>query len=339
MSLEEIIRLLNTLGVAYSVLESGTDGAALVLPEYGRVLGLWPYWRGENALWVNPEFFRCLQAGSKQEEWLNPGGDRMWICPESEFFMEDAGRPADTYKVPRALDPGTYARAPDKSAYCMVNRGDAWAFHSGERIGFRIQRRIRVYPEKELAALWGTTYLRQAGYDEEAVLEVVDCPLAVGLWNVLPVPTGGMARIPLQGRWTDAALAGLPAQGAVVDEGSAVVECGAGSTARIWLGPADVKRRAAYIVEQRDTGRSALLVKEFDKNPSARYASEAGDPASPLAVGVSCAGPHAAHCELGFRSPAAGRPAGARRIVWKSSLWAFSGRNEEIAALARRLTA
>jgi hypothetical protein len=108
VSLEEIVRLLNALGIQYAVQETGTDGAALMLPEYGRILGLWPYWRGENALWVNPEFFRCLQAGSKQEEWLNPGGDRMWLCPESEFFTEDAGRPADTWQVPRSVDPGTY---------------------------------------------------------------------------------------------------------------------------------------------------------------------------------------------------------------------------------------
>ena len=73
MGLEEIVVSLKTLGVEYAVLETGADGAVLVLPEYGRVLGLWPHWRGDNALWVNPGFLRLLHIGSKDDGWINPG--------------------------------------------------------------------------------------------------------------------------------------------------------------------------------------------------------------------------------------------------------------------------
>lgn len=308
-----------------------------MLPEYGRVLGLWPYWRGENALWVNPEFFRSLQSGSKQEEWLNPGGDRMWLCPEGEFFVEDPERREDSFHVPHALDPGAYSRVPDKSQYCMASRGDLWACRAQQRITFRLQRRFRVYAEKELAALWGTTYLRQAGYDEEAVLELPDCPIAVGLWNIIPVPAGGAARVPLDRGWADGPAAAFPPGAADPVDGCVLMSCRGERAVRAWLGADDVRTRAAYIVDQAETGRSLMVLREFSRAPAERYAREPGEEGAPV-VGLSCPGPRGRYVEIGVRSPAAGRPAAGRKLTWKISLWAFSGRTEEILGLARRLT-
>jgi hypothetical protein len=345
VSLEEIVRLLNTLGIEYSVMETGTDGAALVLPEYGRVLGLWPHWRGENAFWVNPEFFRCLQAGSKREDWLNPGGDRMWLSPRSEFFVEDPERPADSFRVPHALDPGTYRLIKEKSHLCMDNRGDLWAAASGVRIGFRIQRRLRVYGEAELADLWGTTYLRQAGYDEETLLEVSDCPLRVSLWNLLPVPPGGAARVPLEGDARQAlegdarqaAAGGLPPAARQMEGNCVLLDCAAEAGLDVQLPLSAVRTRAAYVFDQHDSGRSVLLLKEFPKLPPGSPPSPGEGPGP--ALGVWAGGPRSPFCELGFQSPAAGKPAGLRRLTWRTSLWAFSGRRDEILGLARRLTA
>ena len=221
----------------------------------------------------------------------------------------------------------------------MANRGDVYAFQAAERIGFHVERRFRVYPEKELCEISGTTYVRQCGYDEETVLEVGNCPIAVGLWNVIPLPPGGSVRIPLLRHWGDTPLAAIPAEVMAAEEGYAVVSCPADKPFRVWMESSDARTRFAYVVEQRDGGRSLLVVKEYQQGRSGGYAVEHGTPPLAPAAGISCAGPRAPCCELSFRSPAAGRAAGGRRVVWKSSLWAFSGRNEEILALARRLTA
>jgi hypothetical protein len=340
MSLEETVKSLNALGVAYKVLETGTDGAALVLPEYGRVLGLWPYWRGENAFWVNPQFFRTLQIGAKQTEWVNPGGDRMWLCPESEFFIPDDKRPSESYSIPQALDPGAYQASSDKDLCCMENEGQLWAHRSETRIGFRISRRIRVYSEKELAGLWGTTYLRQAGYDEETTLELKDCSFPVGLWNAAYLDVGGKARLPLQKYWADSGLSGFPVSLLKLAEGCAMIQCGGGEVIGLWLDALESKTRAAYIRESGETGRSTLLLKEFEKAQPADYVRETVQRGVLGAVvGFSCPGSHARFCELGVRSRAASGSGGKKKVVWKSSLWAFSGRIEEVEAIARRLTA
>jgi hypothetical protein len=330
MTLEETVKNLNALGIAYKVLESGTDGAALAMPEYGRILGLWSVWRGENAFHINPEFFRSLGTGAKQTEWVNPGGDRMWLYPEDEFFR--AG------EIPPDLDPGTYSGSSDKGLYVMENRGDVWAGKTGARIVFRIQRRFRVYTEKELVALWGMTYLRQAGYDEETVLEIQDSPIEAGAWNAVQLSPGGRAHMQL-----DTPLGAKPAAGGfVVKDGCAVIPAGGTQGERVWLKASQVKPRAAYVLESAETGRAQLVLKEFEKGLQTGYARESdaeGAPQYSGAAGFRWAGRHSQECELGFRSPAAVGSRKKKKTVWKHSTWAFSGRIEEVAELLRRVTA
>ncbi len=328
MTLEETVRNLKSLGIDYKVLETGTDGAALVLPEYGRVLGLWPVWRGENAFWVNPEFFRFLAIGAKETEWMNPGGDRMWLYPEAEFFESGTGLSGGTSGVPRALDPGKFAEITDKGVYGMENRGDLWACRSGVRIAFRIARRIRVYSEKELARLWGQTYMRQAGYDEETSLEIIDSPIAAGLWNAAYLAAGGRAYLPL-----DKPIGEKPSSGGFeVREGCAVIACSGDAAARVWLDASEVKFRGAYVIDNGETGRSTLVLKEFEKAPVDRYAGGG-------TAGFSCAGRHSPSCQIEFHSPSAGGPGGKKKTVWRHSFWAFSGRIEEVREFLRRVTA
>lgn len=230
MGLEEIVVSMNRLGIAYKVLESGAEGAVLVLPEYGRVLGIWPHWRGENALWVNPEFLRLLEIGAKDDGWANPGGDRMWLGPEEEFFPPES--------VPPSVDPGKYEGTADKEIYSMENRGEVRAWKSDMVLGFHMLRRIRALGEEEISELWGTRWLRQAGYTEETTLEVSrQIPPNVWLWNLTQVR--GRMEV-LRGKTT-------PAGGTLIG------------------------------IEERDTGRGQMLVKSFraaSPGPGSRLASD-----------------------------------------------------------------
>lgn len=329
MTLEEVVRSLNSLGIQYKVLETGTDGAALALPEYGRILGLWPVWRGENAFWTNPDFLMSLAIGAKETAWVNPGGDRMWLYPEAEFFDSGAG-PSE---IPHALDPGKYAGASEKGAYCMENRGDLWARRCGARIGFRILRRIRVYEEKELERMWGRTYLRQAGYDEETAFEILDSPIPAGLWSSTQLAAGGSAHLPLD----KPPSAKIAAAGFEIRDRCVVIPCGGERAVRIWLDASEAKTRGAYIMDNTEAGRSTLVLKEYEKAPVDRYAPEF-PAAGGGAAGFFCAGRHSPSCDLGFRSPAAGGPRGRKKAVWRHSIWAFSGRIEEVREFLRRVT-
>jgi hypothetical protein len=327
VSLEGIARDLNTLGIAYSVLESGAEGALLVVPECGRILGLWPHWRGENALWVDPDFLDQLRIGVKDDGWRNPGGDGLCLAPEAEF-LEDGRTP------PASVDPGRYERLPEKGQWTMENRGEALGWQSGMRIGFRIQRRIRPLDEKALAGMWGTTYLRQAGYEEESSVELTaGPPFAAGLRSLTCVMAGGEARIPLRKYWGDTRLAARPSGEIDLADACAVVGLRRERAIRADLDATEARPRIMYALE-REQGRAILLVRDFERaggcpgEPFIRCSTADGkEGAGELACfSRSCAGIGASR-----GGPDSGK------VVWKTSLCAFSGRAVEIKALAKRL--
>lgn len=320
MSLEGIARDLNALGIAYTVLETGADGALLIVPECGRILGLWPHWRGENAFWIDPDFLDSLRIGAKDDDWRNPGGDLLWLAPEAEF-LEDGRTPCSS------VDPGRYERLPEKGGWTMENRGEALAWRSGVRIGFRIQRRIRPLDEKDLAEMWGTTYLRQAGYREESSVEITTGrPPAVGLWSLVRVRTGGEARIPLKKYWGDTRLAARPPGEVDLADASAVVRLGPERPISVELDAEEARPRIMHVVE-REPGRAVLLVRDFE-----RPAGALGEPF------IRCSRPVGEEraAELSCFSRLCAGPA-SRKVVWQTSVCAFSGRAVEIRALAKRL--
>jgi hypothetical protein len=322
MGLQEIVVTLNTLGIEYAVLETGGEGAALVLPESGRVLGLWPHWRGENALWVNPGFLDQLRVGVKEDGWPNPGGDRIWLGPEEEFFPEGEG-------VPPAIDPGRYARTGDKGCCVLENAGEALGWKSGTRARFRVERRIRALGEAELEAAWGAPSLRPAGIEETVTCEVSgNRSFPVWLWNVTQVPDGAEVRVPLRLYWGDTALAELPAGTVALEDNCAVVGLHGGRPLRVRARPAEVASRIICRVDL-EAGRSQLLVKDF--------ARDGADERGPGFIECRWGGPRG-HGEFSCWSPAA-PPGGRQRIRWKTSLCAFSGRRETVRELAARLAA
>jgi hypothetical protein len=184
MTVDETVESLTTLGIAHDVRPAGVDGAILLLPEYGRVLGIWPHRRAENVLWVNQDFLQSLRVGAKDDGWNNPGGDRIWLAPAAEFLGEGG-------MVPPTIDPGKFVLSTERGAACMANRGEAWAQKSAVRVRFRVTRRVRPLDDAALEAAWGSTWLRRAGCEEELELEITGpCPVAVRLWNITQVPPG-----------------------------------------------------------------------------------------------------------------------------------------------------
>jgi hypothetical protein len=312
MSLEEIVQDLSRLGIEHAVLPSGDEGAVLMLPEYGRVLGLWPHWRAENALWVNPAFLLYLSIGSKDDGWLNPGGDFMLLAPEGEFFAEGPGSAPP-------LDPGQFVHMGDKGSYCMENRGEARAWKASARVRFRITRRIRPLSEPRLTEMWGTTYLRKVGYEEETALEIAGgCPVPVWLWNVTQVRPGAEVRVPLRKR-----------SEAPGSHGTCEVMTLLGSqTQRVGI-PVDEAAPRILCVEEQESGRAQLLVKGF----------ESGGTRDGQDSLVECRwGRWDGAGEFSCTSPVV-NGGGRLRIQWKTTLCAFSGRREEILSLCTRLEA
>lgn len=325
MNLECMVRELKALGLTCTVIESGAEGALAVVPECGRVLGLWPHWRGENALWTNSDFLDSLRAGSRDDGWQCPGGDAMRLAPAEEF-LEDGRTP------PPSLDPGRYQPLREKGVFAMENRGDAWAWKAGLRVGFRIVRRLRPLGEQEMEQRWGSTWLRRAGYQEEAVLELSGGrPPAIGLWNILRVAPGGEARIPLRKYWGDTRLAAMPAGAVGLSDACAVVARAGDAGVRLGLAAEEARPRIMYLQES-EPGRAVLVVRDFQT-----------DSAAPDEAFVQCSwpagkGPGEMACFSPMLTSAGRGRASAGRVTWKLCVVAFSGRTPEIRGLARQLS-
>jgi hypothetical protein len=294
MNLETLSASLTTMGVAHVAFPSGSDGAVLFLPDYGRILGVWPHWRADNALWVNPAFLDLLRLGVKDDGWMNPGGDRMWLGPEEEFIPEKGD-------VPAAIDPGRYARTAARVGFAMENRGEVRAWKSDLRVRFRVVRHVRVLGEPELSAAWGESWLRRAGYEEETTLEVDgERPACLWLWNCTQVPPDAEFRLS--------------------DRASANGE---------WNARGDHAETGyiALCIERTEQGRAHLVAKRFDPD------------------GTTCDRQPLLSCHQGdsrvtgeFSCSSASLPShGKQRILWKTGLCAYSGRIDEIEALAARI--
>ncbi len=85
------------------------ENRVLVLPHGGRVMGL-SVDGDMNTHWVNPALGSVASAAELLSDpgWANLGGDRTWISPELETHIADPARFADTYEVPKAVDPAEY---------------------------------------------------------------------------------------------------------------------------------------------------------------------------------------------------------------------------------------
>ncbi len=89
--MDSLIDNLTRSGSPSEALVVPDGGRLLVLPAYGRVLGLYTGDSDENVLWTNPALATAESATAyfRRGGWRNPGGDRTWLAPEIELFIGD----------------------------------------------------------------------------------------------------------------------------------------------------------------------------------------------------------------------------------------------------------
>ena len=167
--------------------------------------------------------------------------------------------------------------------------------------------------------------MRQAGYEEETALEISgDCRAPVRLWNITQARMGSEVRVPLRKRWTETSLVTVPSSSLELVENWAKIRLRSPQSAKVEIPGSDACNRI-LCVEDRETGRAQLLVKDFGREEGAEDAL----------VDCRCGGTGDA-IEFSCSSPAIG-PTGKKRILWKTILSAFSGRSDEIQSFAAHI--
>ena len=154
----------------------------------GRISGLFPA-PGLNVLWSNPRF----EPGPG---WPNPGGDRVWISPESELFFPDRERGWAAYTVPASIDPGNYSARETPEGVVMTNAGEAEFFGAGIRFPFRLKQEIRRLDDPGEEMPEGVSF---AGYRKHVTLEVSGTfpeGLRPAIWNLAQFAPGSVLSVP-----------------------------------------------------------------------------------------------------------------------------------------------
>jgi hypothetical protein len=165
----------------------------------------------------------------------------------------------------------------------------------------------------------------------------------VWLWNITQVRAGAEVRVPLRRYWGDTALSELPPASVGLADNCAVVSFQGNNRIRVAVDAADAGSRIICL-EEREPGRAQLLVKDFSREgPGDRgavngeYRQERPRECRQERL-VECRWEHQdGFGEFSCSSPATG-PQGKKRIQWKTSLCAFSGRTEAIRAFAARIS-
>lgn len=232
-------------------------GKLEILADYGRILKLEAA-PGLNVFWNNPADNKTTSYG-----WFNPGGDRIWISPQSETFMPDGT--LSSYTVQKGIDPGvcTVSMADDKTLV-MTSLLDVCFFKLGKSVKLQLKRTIT---EIESDAPAGVSF---AGYRQElelTAIEGLENGMRPAIWSVLQLPPGGKIFFP------DCDVVHLSGAypGKQFENGKPVLYAPAKDASfKIGITPENCRGIMAYINESTPT--AYLVARNFETTPDGRYA-------------------------------------------------------------------
>jgi len=342
-SRESLLSTLHSAGHPLLELSAPDQGALLVLPYGGRVLGLFAEAAGENFFWVNPalaeaESARAFLGGNA---WVHSGGDRTWVSPEVEFHVGDLADPWNTYQAPRVIDPGQYSAAQTGQTITLTNRARVHYHQRKVDIDIEIEKSVRLIanPLHAEPALGEVAY---AGYETATTLRLADLAGAppISLWSLAVVPPAGWMIVPTWGATAARDFFEPTAPERLVSSRHAVRFLIDGlEQHKIGLRAEALTGRAGFL---RTAGpeRSALLVRQFVVNPSGDYIDtpwEARDQPGYAFQSYNGGEVLGAFGELEYHTPAIGGDSGQSSLTDTSQLWAFAGPSAQVEAIARRL--
>jgi hypothetical protein len=343
-------RLANTLKQAgYPTrIQSFPDGTRLLLlPQGGRVLGVYPPKSDLNFLWTHDALHLPKTARALYTEacWPNPGGDRTWLAPVPEFFFSDMRKLWETFREPVALDPGRYVCENRGGLLRLVNHQTLRLFRSKTTAKAEIAKHfqpacnpLRYEPAFDAA-------YEYAGYASVISLRLLSDPEKVGsplgLYQLLQLPAGGEMIMPTHSPARPLVMFGKIPAGHLKSEPHAVLYRMASKvTAKIALRAVHTTGRIGY-VHQSEPGRYDLIIRNIFVNPSGEYVDPPFDDLKDRGYSIQAC--NVAERTLGFFNelehhvPAVGRGTGSAAGTDVSQVRAFRGSRKAIGHISRLL--
>ena len=313
------------------------QGKVLILPFGGRVLAVYPTER-VNAFWINPALgsVQSAKALFQDRGWINLGGGRTWIVPEVDTHMTDPKRMAETYFVPRSVDPADYhvVTATEREA-TLESEMDVTFQRSGNVAKLKVTRTVSLMDAPPIPI---PTTVAFAGYSEQSKLAAI-APLAErvqpGLWLIIQVPRGGQIVLPLRGNGRPRAFIGTP-EFVQTDD---LIRCEVDTSASFKFSIRADDCLGIMIYLNTRAEQPFMVAREFAVQKKALYADVPYDDLSETGhmqqVYVDDGG-LGGFGELEYHTPAIGRVEGTE-VGDKSSVWTFAGPAEVLREISQQL--
>jgi hypothetical protein len=318
------------------------DGTQLlVLPQGGRVLGLYARDKPDNFFWTHPALKTA--AGARRlladPRWPNPGGDRTWLAPSTELFIRDLRRIWETYREPSAVDPGRYRCIGRDGALWLVNRARLQLFRRGGTALVEIRKTFGPAPDPLRHERGFGTSVHYAGYSTTLSLRILSNPrrAPIGLWPLLQLPPGGEMILPTFHRSPPLTLFGkVPQSDVHVTDHLIRYRMHGRTSAKLAVRAVATAGRMGYVRAITD-GQAELVIRNFSVNPSGEYVDTPFDDLADLGYSVQAC--NVADATLGHFSEIehhvpTTRSADATEV---SQVWAYRGTRASVQKVIRRL--
>jgi hypothetical protein len=345
MTNTEIAAVLKRHGFTAIELPGSNGGSILVSNAGARVLRLTgPF--GHDFFWLN----NALVDGSHQDlftslGWLNLGGDRTWIAPESDTFVGDLNNPWETYNVPNSIDPGQYGIREFGGAVHLASDLSLTNHRLGVTADLSMEKTVSAtpHPFRYSADFSHIKSVEYVGYDQVTTLSLlseVTPDLRFGLWHLAQVRATGEILVPVTDTSRPHVYFG-PAQSAQIKTEPGLVRFGVANVTplKIGLKALSVKGRTGYLKEEMD-GQWSLIVRNFSVNPSAEYVDTPWDNPNDRGYAVQCYSDDGSLGDFGemeYHTPGIGDGTGITSYTDRSQLWGFRGDRTIIEEIAERL--
>jgi hypothetical protein len=339
---KNVTDILRSSGFTVLELKSGNNGQIAFLPDFGRVIGLWTSREDNSLLWYNPEFTETISRNSPLDAsyWANPGGDRLWLSPERDFFISDYSDPWGSYSVPTCIDPGDYTYITDDNTIELHNGGIIKGYESGSETPFKTTRKFRSLSESEISIICNNPLLGTAGYTEEITLELTSGFHApVSFWNLSQVPKGGTVLMGITSNTPDVVeyIGNIDGSIGISTNEMLPVSFSGDDQYKIGLTSDSSSGFLAYLRNESDL--STLLIRTFSVCSDADYIDVPPDgrPGAACPVQLYYGGDTYNFGELEYHSPALTRNSNTQLITGSSCLYAFSGDEPDLIQVLENL--
>jgi len=325
-----------------------SSGTVVVLPQGGRVLGLYPKNSRTSFFWTHDALrstagIRKLYAESR---WANPGGDRTWLAPTTELFVSDLKRFWETWREPVAMDPGNYVCREKGGRLRLINRAKLELRRRKQVVELEIEKDFESAPDPLRTEPKVADPYTYAGFTTNVTLKVLREPkksrVPIGLWQLLQLPPGGELMVATHSRARTQVIFGkIPAGDLHCEPHCIRYRMASATTAKLAIRGVSVTGRMGYVRPNSEGGWD-LVVRNFFPNPSGEYVDtpfdrlrDRGDALQACNVAEPAIG--GSFSEIEHHVPAVGADTGRQSNTDSSQVWAYRGSRRAIARVAETL--